>query len=235
MSIASSFDFDIVIPCYNEAENLPRLIEECSRIVKLRNCGFILVDNGSTDGSNEILSSLIKAPGIRFLTLDENIGYGNGIFNGLLSSKANFLGWMHADMQVGLDNLLLIPEFLEQSTIYKGHRKERNRIDGFITGGMSALCSLILRKSLNDINGQPTIISRTLFEKLSSPPKDFNFDLYVFYMAKKFNFKVQRFKVILNERIFGESKWNKNLYSRIRLMYKVVIYSLRLRIIDANN
>ena len=46
---------EIVIPCFNEARNLPGLIQLLEEIVEDSALRFVLVDNGSTDGSAVIL------------------------------------------------------------------------------------------------------------------------------------------------------------------------------------
>ena len=85
---------EIVIPCYNEARNLPGLIQLLEEIVEDSGLGFVLVDNGSTDGSAEIFSKIIN-PKICVVTLEINQGYGGGILAGLRQCNCQFVGWMH--------------------------------------------------------------------------------------------------------------------------------------------
>jgi glycosyltransferase involved in cell wall biosynthesis len=51
---------EIVIPCFNEARNLPGLIRLLEELVEDSELSFVLVDNGSTDGSAEIFSKVIN-------------------------------------------------------------------------------------------------------------------------------------------------------------------------------
>ena len=50
-------DFSVVIPCYNEKENIPMLLDGFARALQGKEdwVEVILVDNGSTDGSGEVL------------------------------------------------------------------------------------------------------------------------------------------------------------------------------------
>jgi glycosyltransferase involved in cell wall biosynthesis len=92
----------IVIPCFNESEGLLDLIDECRKVIDSSDysLGFILVDNGSKDGSKAIFKSLEgKYANIEIVSLPENQGYGGGIIAGLNSSKAQIIGWTHADLQ----------------------------------------------------------------------------------------------------------------------------------------
>lgn len=59
-------DFSVVIPCYNEKENIPMLLDGFARALQGKEdwVEVILVDNGSTDGSGEVLDKLL--PGYPF-------------------------------------------------------------------------------------------------------------------------------------------------------------------------
>lgn len=51
--------FSLIIPCYNESANLPLLLERCKPLGAQSNIEVILVDNGSTDRSPEVLQNLL--------------------------------------------------------------------------------------------------------------------------------------------------------------------------------
>lgn len=49
--------FSVVIPCYNEKENIRLILERFSEVIEKRSdIEVILVDNGSTDGSDKIIA-----------------------------------------------------------------------------------------------------------------------------------------------------------------------------------
>ena len=90
----------LVIPCYNEAANLPSLLERCKELAQRGSVEVILVDNGSTDDSPQVLARLLPAyPGCRTVRVEHNQGYGFGILAGLKAARGDILGWTHADMQ----------------------------------------------------------------------------------------------------------------------------------------
>ena len=69
--------FSLVIPCFNEAKNIPLLLQKCGDITKLGEIEVILVDNGSTDESQDVLLKILKNyPGCRSIRVDFNRGYG---------------------------------------------------------------------------------------------------------------------------------------------------------------
>lgn len=90
----------IVVPCYNEEENIPPVLERFRRAIGPRDAEVLLVDNGSTDGSAGLLEKLLPDyPFARTVRVPVNQGYGYGILRGLKDAKGDFIGWTHADLQ----------------------------------------------------------------------------------------------------------------------------------------
>ena len=76
----------IVIPCYNEADNINNLFSLWKESIKGKNIEVIFVNNGSQDKSQDIFTELQKKNTdnqIKVLNLKENKGYGGGIQEGL--------------------------------------------------------------------------------------------------------------------------------------------------------
>ena len=73
----------VVVPCYNEEENIPLIISKFNKILEESNekIEVILVNNGSIDDSKKIFEkNILKIKqNIRVLNIKKNIGYGHGI------------------------------------------------------------------------------------------------------------------------------------------------------------
>jgi glycosyltransferase involved in cell wall biosynthesis len=92
--------FSLIIPCYNEAASLKKLLDRCGPIGAHEGYEVVLVDNGSTDNTALILEELLpQFPGCRSIRVQMNQGYGHGILCGLRAAKGDILGWTHADLQ----------------------------------------------------------------------------------------------------------------------------------------
>ena len=89
---------------------------------------------------------------------------------------------------------------------------------------MSLIASIKLGHFFWDINAQPSIFPASFMKELINPPNDFSFDLYVYLIAKKNNFKIKRFIVNFEKRKFGKSKWNLNFSSKIKFIMKNLKY-----------
>jgi glycosyltransferase involved in cell wall biosynthesis len=195
-----------------------------------------LVDNGSLDDTWDQLKLLtLNNENIVSLKVNSNIGYGNGILAGLKITKARYVGWMHADLQTDPADLIQIIDWLSaeinpEYVFIKGKRKNRAWIDIFFSFGMSIFESILFRKKMTEINAQPTIFTRSLINDLDNAPLDFMLDLFAYNKAISNGYLQKRFSVYFGRRKYGVSSWNKNVFSRIKFIYKTMKYSLLLRI-----
>ncbi len=225
--------FSIVIPCYNEAANLPLLLDRCKCLVEQPGAEVVLVDNGSTDNSPIVLQTLLPDyPGCRSVRVDNNQGYGFGILAGLKAAKGEILGWTHADMQTDPQDILKGLELFEKyglGIFVKGQRYGRPVADVAFTVGMSVFETLLLGKPMWDINAQPNMFSRTFFETWEDPPYDFSLDLYAYYQVQVKALKVYRFPVRFGERAHGVSHWNVSWASKRKFIARTIDFSMQLK------
>jgi len=225
--------FSLVIPCYNEAANLPLLLARCKALASRPDVEVVFVDNGSTDTTAEVFEKLLpQFPGCRSIRVETNQGYGFGILSGLKASKGEILGWTHADMQTDPQDTLIGLDLFEKHNpdiFVKGLRYGRPFMDFVFTFGMSIFETLLLAQPMWDINAQPTLFSRKFFESWNNPPPDFSLDLYAYFQALCLKRKVYRFPVRFGERAHGVSHWNVNWASKVKFIHRTVHFSLQLR------
>lgn len=225
----------LVIPCYDEAQNLPLLIRRIEEsFAAEREAEVILVDNGSKDESPAIMASLVGHRVIRSVRVDVNQGYGYGILAGLRAARGRFLGWTHADMQTdpadALRALALIRSADSDALYVKGRRYGRPFNDVVFTVGMSVFETLLLRSRLWDINAQPNILSRPFYEAVArDAPHDFSLDLYFYHAARRHGLRIMRFPVRFGARAHGVSHWNVDWAAKKRFITRTVQFSLELR------
>ncbi len=225
----------IVVPCYNEEKNIPLILEKFKNIIKKEEIEVVLVNNGSTDNSKDILEKLVPNYSFaRIVSVPKNKGYGYGIVQGLKEANGDFIGWTHADLQTDPFDVIKAYKIFEEKKwdkrIYiKGRRKKRTFIENFFTIGMSIFETFYLKEFLWDINGQPNLFSKNFFETWENPPKDFSLDLYALFMAKKQKLDLVRINVLFPKRINGESSWNKGIMSRWKLSKRTLKFSLDLK------
>ena len=230
-------ELSVVVPCYNEAKNLPSLLARAAESLDHPDIDLILVDNGSTDETPQVLKKLLPSyPFARSIRVDINRGYGYGILQGLEAATGNILGWTHADMQTDLKDVWagyqLYKEHPQEKIIVKGKRKKRALLDVCLTLGMQIVASLALQTTLDDINAQPKLFGRSFYNAFikGAAPHDFSLDLFLLYIAQKKGYKIMTFPVIFAKRLHGEAKGGGASWkTRLKIIGRTFVYISELR------
>jgi glycosyltransferase involved in cell wall biosynthesis len=228
----------IVVPCYNEAKNIPLLCERFRTAVGTRaDIEVVLVNNGSKDDSAQVFAQELARPENGFLRCVEvtmNQGYGFGILSGLRASRGEYLAWTHADLQTDpVDVLLAFELCLAQArperTFVRGRRIGRPLFDWLFTAGMGAIASVALGRWLVDVNAQPKLFHRHLLGCLDDAPTDFSLDLFVLYIAGHLGLTIVQQPVHFGLRKHGEAKGGGTLGGKYRLVKRTLAYIFELR------
>lgn len=229
--------FELVLPCYNEADSLRQIAERS--IAAAREYDFlpetfklILVENGSSDHSKDVCRQLMAdsqlAPWIKIVYLDKNLGYGNGLHQGLMATSAEVVGWSHADQQCDPKDAFrawkILADSSERQVLVKGVRFGRNWKDKFISRVFEKLASVYLNVELFEVNAQPKVFHRSLLALGSNPPSDFSFDLYFIYQAISNGFKLYPVAVEFSPRVHGVSNWANGLKNRSKHIIRMIRY-----------
>lgn len=116
----------IVIPCYNEKNTIEKILEEVFA-VNLGNTEkeIIIVDDGSKDGTRDILKKLAKNKNqIKLIFQDTNQGKGAALKKGFLESTGDVVVVQDADLEYDPEEFkrLLYPIEREQADVVYGSR-----------------------------------------------------------------------------------------------------------------
>jgi len=144
-------DISVVFTAYNEQMNLRPLLDRIDTTLKSLGRGheIVAVDNGSSDGSDGILTECLNVfPHLVVVSLVRNFGYDGGIVAGLEHAKGRWVVVMDGDQQ---DPPEAIPRFLQKAEegyeIVFGLR--RKRTEGMLLGTMMKLYYRIWRTLAN--------------------------------------------------------------------------------------
>jgi dolichol-phosphate mannosyltransferase len=121
-------DISVVVPVYNEEENLPILIEQLVEVLKPlgKTYEMIFVDDGSTDRSREILKSLVaEHPQIRILGFKYNCGETAAGAAGLKEAKGDVVITIDADLQNDPRDIPAMLGYLKEHDMVTGWRQKR--------------------------------------------------------------------------------------------------------------
>jgi|TARA_B110000305_G_C19405436_1_gene622483 glycosyltransferase involved in cell wall biosynthesis len=230
--IRSIKELSIIIPAYNEFNNLKHLIKKTNSILlKNKNVEIIIVDNGSTDGSKNYLQYNKKLfSKIKFVRVKKNFGYGYGIKYGLKFATGKIISWTHADLQFDINDIIKFFQknnnlIINQNLVIKGRRQNRTFLDVFFTNGMSIIVNFIFNTKLKDINGQPKMFNRKLIKNiLKLGPNDFSIDLFLLLLALKNNLIINEFPLKVKNRVNDKAKGGGSFFGKIKLTFNTLRY-----------
>lgn len=120
----------IVVPLYNEAESLPELVAWIDRVARANNLSYeaILVDDGSNDGSWEVIESLRRSyPAVRGIGFARNYGKSAALYCGFEAARGEVVITMDADLQDSPDEIPALRHMIldEGYDLVSGWKKKR--------------------------------------------------------------------------------------------------------------
>jgi dolichol-phosphate mannosyltransferase len=128
MAEPKKMDISVVVPVYNEEENLPILISKLVEVLGPlgKTYEMIFVDDGSKDRSREILKGMISTyPQIRILGFKYNCGETAAGAAGLQEARGDIVFTIDADLQNDPQDIPVMLECLKEYDMVTGWRQKR--------------------------------------------------------------------------------------------------------------
>lgn len=135
----------LVFPAFNEAGNLPPLLESAVSIGERLGLPFeiVIVDDGSRDHSAELLRGwCTRDPRIRAVHHAANRGYGAALRSGLYEARGDLVFFSDADLQFDLAEIRHLLEHAEEFEIVAGYRAPRR--DPWLRRGIARVWGLLV-------------------------------------------------------------------------------------------
>jgi len=236
----------IIIPAFNEIENLQKgVLEEIEKFLTRQKFSYevLIVDDGSTDGSRDVIEKSIKGYKSFSLIKNNHGGKAIAVMTGLLDSKGEIALFTDMDQATPISEMeLLLPFFDQGFDIVIGSRRGRKGapfIRKFMAVGFSIFRTIILglpfrdtqcgfkafnRKSINAIF--PQLMNRWKKHlKEKGAAVNAAFDVETLFIAKKSGFKIKEVPV----------SWHHVGTERVQIIkdsYDAVVDILKIRIND---
>jgi glycosyltransferase involved in cell wall biosynthesis len=137
----------VVVPAYNERESVNQLVEAVATALRGKfDYELVVVDDGSTDGTREILLELARShPELRVIALDKHHGQTCGTSAGLQAARGDVLVTIDADLQNPPTEIPKLLAELDRADAVVGYRQKRE------DSGVRKLSSRIANRIRNRI------------------------------------------------------------------------------------
>jgi dolichol-phosphate mannosyltransferase len=143
---ADSPAVSVVVPLFNEEENVPILQFELAAALTGLDYEIIFVDDGSSDHTVE---QIALAPGIRVLRFEKNAGQSAALYGGLRSARGGTAVLIDGDLQNDpADILRLLAEIERGADLVCGYRAQRK--DTFVKRVTSRVANFVRSRFTKD-------------------------------------------------------------------------------------
>ena len=204
----------LVIPCYNEEENVENFYNETVKACKgkIESYEFVFVDDGSKDKTLERLHKLVseKTENIQVLSFSRNFGKESAIYAGLNNARGDYACIIDADLQqrpevvVEMMDIITNNSDVDCVTAYQEKRRESKIMSAF----KSSFYKIINRVSDVDfVNGASDfrLMNRSMIDAVINMGEYHRFSKGIFSFV---GFNTQYIPYVAAERENGESKWS---------------------------
>ncbi len=199
----------IVIPVFNEINFLNKLFEQIEINFNKENIEIIVVDDGSTDGSSNLLTQLKKNKHYKFLfkliKLDINSGKGKAIQTGIKNSTGEYVLLQDADLELDIKDAKEMFDMITKNKEIKcifgsrylsGKLKKNNYFFNNLVGKINSLIfNIFFSQSLSDVHCGLKILHRSVIEKIKLSVNDFGIEIDLASQVVRNNFFIYEFGV----------------------------------------
>ncbi|MCK0190727.1 glycosyltransferase family 2 protein [Arenibacter sp. F20364] len=163
------YEFTIIIPVYNEEDNLERVEKELKDYLSIctKKAKVLFVNDGSKDKSQQLIESICQRnEAFGFLKFAQNRGLSAALKAGFDYVDTPLLGYIDSDLQTSPEDFNLLLEHIDQYDLVTGFRADRK--DSFVKNASSTIANGIRRAFTHDgmdDTGCPLKVIKTDFAK----------------------------------------------------------------------
>lgn len=146
-----TYKFTIIVPVYNEEDNLERVETELSKYLNIASVStsVLFVNDGSVDKSQELIESICQRnEAFDYISFKENRGLSAAIKAGFDYVDSELVGYIDSDLQTAPEDFNILLEHIDSHELVTGVRS--NRKDSFVKNMSSKIANGIRRAFTHD-------------------------------------------------------------------------------------
>ncbi len=226
----------VILPTYNERENIGRLVERIFRSVN-DSLQIIVVDDDSPDGTWKVVQEIAERDNrVRLLRRVGRRGLRSALVEGISLAQGEIVVWMDCDFsmppeivphlvrEIGAFDIVIGSRYVEGG---KDARDSRFRV--ITSRWFDRFGSLVLQFPVKDITSGFVAAKKKLFEDISLSGTHGDYCIDFLYRAVRRGFKVKEIPYTNMPRWKGKTKTNPNIFKFLQYGWIYTLTVLRLR------
>ena len=221
--------FSIIVPAFNEEQNIRKTVLEIHRIFKHLSYDFeiIVVNDGSKDFTKEIIDALIQEiPYLQAIHLQQNHGKGHAVRKGMVSASGDYIVFIDADMDIHPSRINHIVEQCQWEKVdvaIGSKRHPDSEIDyplsrRIISAAYHWVVRILFGLKVKDTQAGLKIYKKEVLQSILPKllVKKFAFDLEMLVAAHRLNYRIAEFPIkVIFARKFGRITLRDCFYAGI--------------------
>lgn len=202
----------IIIPCYNERESLPVILEKVKN-APIENKEIIIVEDLSTDGTREFIRENIESQVDKVIYHEKNTGKGGALATGFKAATGDVVIIQDADMEYDPDEYPLVvgPIFEGRAEVVYGSRFMNQKAKGYVLNrlankGLTFLSNLMTHQRLTDMETCYKAFRREIIQSIDIEEKRFGFEPEITAKIAKRKIKIMEVPISYYPRSNAEGK-----------------------------
>jgi glycosyltransferase involved in cell wall biosynthesis len=171
MPSASRIPIDVVLPVHNEAASIEATLREYREVTQKEtnaDVRFVVSEDGSKDGSPELLKKLSAELPIHLITGPERKGYSRAVVDGFRATQSDIVGFIDSDGQCDPRDLAVLLKEIDSYDLVIGYRNPRKDhwIRILMSGAFGTVYRMLFPITLRDPSCPYLLIKRPSLLKI---------------------------------------------------------------------
>lgn len=224
----------IIIPCFNEIKTLEKIIE---RIIaqKSINKEIILINDGSTDGTKELIEKKLSDKCNVIINHETNLGKGAAIKSGIEKTNGQIILIQDADLEYDPNDYKKIIDqiiYNKKLVVYGSRVLNKKRYKNknftsiyriFFNHILTIISNIINNQKLTDAHTCYKAFHKTVINQINLEEDDFSFCPEITTKISKLGYKIEEVEISYQGREYKEGKKIK-FYDGVKALYVLIKY-----------
>ena len=199
----------IIIPVFNEINFIDKLFDQIKLYFNKKDTEVIFIDDGSTDGSSNVLKNIKEKKdyifSFKLIKIDINAGKGKAIQTGIKNSEGEYILLQDADLELDTKDAKEMFDIIINNKEIKcifgsrylsGKLKKNNYFFNNLIGKINSLIfNIFFSQSLSDVHCGLKILHRSVIENIKLSVNDFGIEIDLASQIVRNNFFIYEFGV----------------------------------------